>query len=160
VRSAALALVLLAAACRHGRVHSGDVVTIRYELSAEGAVIESILAGEPVAVTQGAGQVPPGVDEALLGMAPGEEKRLDLPPEKAFGPHDPARVETLPRERLGKLADGLKPGGKVMGFRDGKPQTAKVLDIGGGKIVLDFNSPLAGKTVLYRVQVVSIAGAR
>lgn len=158
---AALALAVLLAACRRdGRVHPGDTVVLRYELSADGAVVESDFDGEPATVTQGAGQLPPGADAALLGMAPGEEKRLELTPERAFGPRDPARVESTPIEKLGDLAKGLKPGAKIMGFRDGKAETARVLSIEGGKAALDFNPPLAGKTVVYRLRVLSLAAGR
>lgn len=155
---AVLALALVAAACsRDGRVHPGDTVVLRYELSADGAVVESDFDGEPATVVQGAGQLPPGADEALLGMAPGDEKTLRLPPERAFGPHDPARVESMALAKLGDLAKGLKPGNKIQGFRDGKPETARVLSIEGGSASLDFNPPLAGKTVVYRLRVLSIA---
>lgn len=160
-RALAFLALALAAGCRRddARVHPGDAVVLRYELSADGAVVESDFGAEPVSVVQGAGQVPPGADEALLGMAPGEEKRLQLTPEKAFGPRDPARVESTALSSLGKLAAGLKPGRKILGFRDGKSETARVIEISGGKAVLDFNSPLAGKTVVYRVRVVSVAPA-
>jgi FKBP-type peptidyl-prolyl cis-trans isomerase SlpA len=159
-RALALLALPLAVACRRGgRVGPGDEVVLRYELSADGAVVESDFGGEPVSVVQGAGQIPPGADEALLGMAPGEEKRLELPPEKAFGPRDPARVESTALSRLGKLASGLKPGSKILGFRDGKSETARVIEISGGRAVLDFNSPLAGKTVVYRVRVLSVGPA-
>ena len=155
-RALGLLLLLTAAACRRdGRIHRGDSVVLSYELSADGAVVESNFDAEPAAVVQGAGQVPSGVDEALIGMAPGEEKRLELPPEKAFGRPDPARVEVMPLAQLGDLAKGLKPGRKVMGFRDGKAETARVLSIEGGKATLDFNPPLAGKTVVYRLCVLS-----
>jgi len=150
VRKAALAALLLALACsRDARVRPGDPVVVRYELSVDGAVLET----ETVELTQGAGQLPPGADEALLGMKPGEEKTVELPPEKAFGPRDEKRVEAMPLAQLGDLARGLKPGAKVMGFRDGKPETARVLSIEGGKARLDFNPPLAGKTVVYRLSV-------
>jgi FKBP-type peptidyl-prolyl cis-trans isomerase 2 len=153
----ALGLVLLAASCRrHDAVRAGDTVVLRYELSADGAVVESDFDGEPATVVQGAGQVPPGADAALLGMAPGEEKRLVLPPEDAFGPYDPARVEVMPLSRLGALAKGLVPGRKVMGVRDGKAETARVVAVEDGRATLDFNPPLAGKTVQYRVRVLSI----
>lgn len=155
-RAALLPTLLLAAACRRdARVRPGDAVVLRYELSAGGAVVESDFDGDPVTIVQGTGQIPPGADEALVGMAPGEEKRLVLPPEKAFGPRDPARVELLPLSRLGKLAAGLKPGRTIMGFRDGKPEEARVAAISGGRAALDFNPPLAGATVVYRVRVLS-----
>jgi FKBP-type peptidyl-prolyl cis-trans isomerase 2 len=155
---AALALALLAAACsRGGRVRPGDTVVLRYELAADGAVVESDFDGEPATVIQGAGQLPPGADEALVGMAPGEEKKLELPPDKAFGPRDPAKVQALPLAKFGDLARGLKAGSKVSGFRDGKPETARVLSIADGAVSLDFNPPLAGKAVTYRLRLLSIA---
>jgi len=157
VRKAALAAVLLSLACARGAgVRPGDAVVVRYELSAGGAVLET----ETVRVVQGEGQLPPGADAALLGMRPGEEKTVELAPEKAFGPRDEARVESMPLDKLGALGRGLKPGAKVMGFRDGKPETARVLSIGGGQARLDFNPPLAGKTVVYRLRVLSAAPSR
>lgn len=155
VLGAALALALpLCAACRRdGRVRPGDTVALRYELTVDGAVLESNFDGKPVSVVQGAGDVPPGVDAALPGMAPGEEKRLELAPERAFGPRDETRVQTMPLTAFGALAAGLKPGKKVEGFRDGKAETAVVLSTDGGKAVLDFNHPLAGKPVVYRLRV-------
>ena len=150
-------LLILPIGCRQiRRVKAGDKVHLRYELFSNGVVVESNLDGDPVPITQGAGEVPPGADEALIGMAPGEERQLDLGPEKAFGPRDPARVESLPLSKLGELAHGLLPGHKVLGFRDGKASTAVVLAVKDGKALLDFNSPLAGKTVVYRLRVVSI----
>lgn len=159
---AALAfLVISAAACgRHSSVRPGDTVVLRYELSADGAVVESDFDGEPAVIAQGAGEVPPGVDRALLGMAPAEEKRLTLAPEDAFGPRDPARVEVMPLSKLGKLADGLVPGRKIMGMRDGHAETARVVAVENGRATLDFNSPLAGKTVSYRLRVLSIGERR
>lgn len=154
---AALSAALLACARgREGRVRPGDTVVLRYELSADGSVVESDFDAEPATVVQGAGELPPGADEALIGMAPGDEKTLRLAPERAFGPRDPARVESTPLSRLGSLARGLKPGDKVMGFRDGKSETARVLSISGGRAALDFNPPLAGKTVAYRLRVLSV----
>jgi FKBP-type peptidyl-prolyl cis-trans isomerase 2 len=150
------ALPPLAGCRRDARVRRGDEVVLSYELSVDGAVVESDFGAEPATVVQGAGDVPPGADEALLGMVPGEEKRLELPPEKAFGPRDLARVERMPLSKLGALAAGLKPGRKVLGFRDGKAESARVLAIEDGAAVLDFNPPLAGKTVVYRVRVDSI----
>lgn len=145
----------LAACGRRARVRAGDEVLIRYELSAGGSVVESTLDGEPVRIVAGAGDVPPGVDAALLGMAPGEEKTLELPPSAAFGPRDPALVATMRAADFGPLAARLAPGRTVMGARDGKAQRARVLSVSGGAVVLDFNHPLAGRTVVYRVRVVS-----
>jgi len=148
------ALVLLVAACGPGPgVHPGDSVRLRYELSTGGAVVETNLTGEPLVIIQGRGDVPAAVDAALLGMTPGAEKSLTLAPEAAFGAYDPKRVETTRLSELGTLGRGLKAGQKILGFRDGRPETALVRAVEGGNAVLDFNHPLAGKTVVYRLRV-------
>ena len=157
VAGAALVLaVLLPGACRRDpRVRAGAEVVMHYELSVSGTVRESTFHGRPVTIVQGRGDVPPGVDAALLTMAPGEEKRLTLAPEAAFGGRDAGRVQTLPLKKFGALGADLKPGKKVSGFRDGQAQSGVVLSVGGGQVVVDFNHPLAGQTVVYRVRVVS-----
>lgn len=162
MRRTAVLLAALAAgsACRRAQgVRPGDAVTLGYELSAEGALVESRMA-EPVVVVQGAGQVPPGADAALLGMTPGAEKRVALSAAEAFGPRDPGRVQALALKDFGAMAAELKPGKKVRGFRDGKPQEAVVVSVGDGAATLDFNHPLAGKPVVYRLRVVAVAPAR
>lgn len=158
-RAAALALSACAAltAChRAAAVRPGDSLLVSYELSVEGAVLETNFAQAPLSVVQGKGALPPGADAALLGMTVGQEKRVELPPEKAFGPHDPNLVEIMALSGFGELAAGLAPGKKVAGFRDGRQQTASVVSVDGGKVVLDFNGPLAGKTVVYRLRVIAL----
>jgi FKBP-type peptidyl-prolyl cis-trans isomerase SlpA len=151
-----IALCIAAPACRRGTaVRPGDDVVIHYEMTVDGTVRESTFADTPVAIVQGAGDVPPGVDAALPGMEPGQEKTLELAPPQAFGPRDPAKIQNMALADFGALAKDLKPGKKVSGFRDGKAEQAVVLSVRDGKVSLDFNHPLAGKTVIYRVHVVS-----
>jgi len=151
-----LALAFAAGGCRRdGRVRPGDAVAIQYEMTVDGAVRESTFGGRPVPIVQGAGDVPPGLDAALLGMRPGMEKTLELPPSLAFGPRDPAKVQTMALSDFGDLGRTLKPGRRVSGFRDGKAEEAVVLSVSDGRAALDFNHPLAGKTVSYRVRVAS-----
>lgn len=154
-----LALAAIAAvaavACRRRSpgVNPGDAVTVRYELSVDGAVRESVMQGAPVELIQGDGTLPPGADAALLGMSAGEEKRVELPPARAFGERDPKLVEPTPLKDLGAVGTGLRAGQKVHGFRDGVAQTASVLAVKDGVAELDFNHELAGKSVVYRLRV-------
>lgn len=160
-RSAAVFAVcaVFAVSCRRARpvVRPGDSVVLRYELSVDGAVRESNFDGEPATVVQGSGVLPPGVDAALLGLAVGEEKRLELPPSRAFGERDASKIQILPVSDFGALAKDLKPGKKISGFRDGKAEEGVVVAVSGGRATLDFNPPLAGKTVSYRIRVDSIS---
>lgn len=158
-RHAALALAALAALAgcsRTPRVRAGDAVAINWELSVDGASVESTFGEAPTTVIQGEGQVPPGVDAALLGMAAGEEKSLTLTPELGFGVRDERKVQELPLASMGELARGLKVGATVRGFRDGKPEAGRVVKLSAKTVTLDFNPPLAGRTVTDRVRVVSV----
>jgi FKBP-type peptidyl-prolyl cis-trans isomerase SlpA len=121
----------------------------------DGKVLESDFDEAPIVVYQGTGDLPPGADRALLGLKPGQTVDLTLAPDQAFGPHDPKKVRTMTLQELGDAGKGLKAGRKVLGFLGGKAVTARVLSVEGGKAVLDLNPPLAGKTVVYRLQVVA-----
>lgn len=153
----ALAAVLLLAACsRDERVASGSSVTLDYELSSGGAVIETSAGREPLLVRQGDGNLPGPVDEALVGLRKGEEKVVELTPEQGFGPLDPAKIRVIPLSKFGTMAKDLAPGKTVAGAAGGKAAEGRVLAIEGGAATLDFNHPLAGKALRYKIKVVSI----
>lgn len=151
-----LAAALLLAACSRGRVERGSEVTLDYELSSEGAVIETSAGREPLVVVQGEGNLPGPVDEALEGLRPGQELDMELPPRQAFGPVDPDKVRRVPLERFGAMAKDLAPGRTVAGASGSQAAEGKVLKVENGVVTLDFNHPLAGKTLRYKVKVVSI----
>lgn len=157
MRRLALAAVLLCACAREGGpVAAGTVVDLDYELSSDGAVIESSKErGEPLTIVSGEGGLPERVDRALLGLKPGEEKVVDLPPELGFGVKNLDLIESMPREAFGDLAKDLKPGAKVMGSRGGKAAEARVVALDAKFVLLDFNHPLAGKRLSYRLKVLS-----
>ena len=110
---------------------------------------------EAVVFTQGLGQVIRGLDEGVLGMKEGEERRMTLPPERAYGYPDPAAVEEIPLAALAGVGP-LKPGMTVHGVRGGKAASGRVIRLEAKNAVLDFNNPLAGKTLDLRVRVLSV----
>lgn len=156
MRRLAAAALLLAACSRGPRVEEGSSVTLDYELSSGGAVIESSAGREPLVVIQGEGNLPGPVDEALAGMRPGDEKVLELTPAQGFGPVDPDKIRTIPLEKFGALAKDLRVGRTVGGAQGGKAAEGRVIALEGGAATLDFNHPLAGKALRYRIKVVSI----
>lgn len=153
-------LALLSAACARrpeGVVVPGSRVTAHYALSVDGKEVDTSEGPgrEAVAFTQGRGQVIPGLDAGVLGMREGEERRLTLPPERAYGRPDPSAVEEIPLEALAGIGP-LKPGMTVHGARGGKAASGRVVRLGPKNAVLDFNHPLAGKTLDLRVRVLSV----
>lgn len=101
----------------------------------------------PVTVRVGNQHVIIGLDEALEGREVGEEGELEIPPDKAFGPHDPSRVEAY-----NKNAFREKPK-KGMTLKVPEKGEGKVVDVIGNRVLIDFNHPLAGKTLSYRFRV-------
>ena len=104
---------------------------------------------EPKLVVIGEGWVLKALDESLTNMEVGKTETIEIPPEKAFGARDPEKVRRVPLRHL--TAKGITP---TLGMRleyDGKMATVRA--IGAGRVLLDFNPPLAGKTLVYEVTV-------
>ncbi|WP_456472215.1 FKBP-type peptidyl-prolyl cis-trans isomerase [Methanocaldococcus sp.] len=117
----------------------------------EGIYNPNIVYG-PVAVFVGEGQVIPGLDEALEEMEVGEERELTIPPEKAFGKRRTDLLKIIPISEFKKR--GIQP---VVGMPitvDGA--TGRVVSVNSGRVLVDFNHPLAGKEVKYRVKIEEI----
>jgi len=104
---------------------------------------------EPTLVVVGEGWVLKALDEKLPDFEIGKPSSVEIPPEKAFGNRDPEKVKLYPIRRL--TSRGITP---KLGMRleiDGKPATVRTM--GSGRVQLDFNPPLAGKTLVYDVAV-------
>lgn len=104
----------------------------------------------PRLVAVGEGWVLKGLDEALLKAEVGKRLTVEIPPEKGFGPRDPSKVKSLPLRKFGEKAAQLKVGDEVE--IDGRVGVVKF--IGSGRVQVDFNHRLAGKTLIYDVEVV------
>ncbi len=104
---------------------------------------------EPKLVVVGEGWVLKALDESFLSMEVGKPSVVEIPPEKAFGLRDPEKVRRVPLKQL--TARGITPSIGMRIEYDGK--TAIVRAIGAGRVLLDFNPPLAGKTLVYEVTV-------
>ena len=104
---------------------------------------------EPRLVVAGEGWLLKSLDEALLTFKLKKKETVEIPPEKAFGNRDPEKVKLVPIRRL--AARGLNP---RMGEQiEYDKRLATVRTIGSGRVTLDFNPPLAGKTLVYEVTV-------
>ncbi|MEK6851913.1 MAG: FKBP-type peptidyl-prolyl cis-trans isomerase, partial [Candidatus Thermoplasmatota archaeon] len=103
----------------------------------------------PVRVVVGQDRLPMGLDEALLGSAVGETKELVIPPEKGAGDRDPKLVKLYPIREFHKKDIDPAPGLEV--HMDGRHGT--ILAVTAGRVRVDFNNPLAGRTLRYKVTV-------
>ncbi|MDX6769373.1 MAG: FKBP-type peptidyl-prolyl cis-trans isomerase [Elusimicrobiota bacterium] len=154
MRRVVLPLLLALAACRQAPPPV-ETVVFHYEKSVEGVVRESTFKELPLRAVLGEGRLLAGLEESLRALKPGEERSFALPPEKAYGPRDPKLVETMAVADFGAMADQLVPGARILGMRDGQAQKAVVEKVENGRVTLDFNQPDAGKTVTFRLRLVS-----
>ena len=105
---------------------------------------------EPKLVVIGEGWVLKTLDESLTTMKIGKAQTVEIPPDKAFGPRDPEKIKRVPLKQL--LAKDVH--NPTVGMRiDYNGKMATIRTIGAGRVLLDFNPPLAGKTLVYDVTV-------
>ncbi|NIA08933.1 MAG: hypothetical protein GWP10_04000 [Nitrospiraceae bacterium] len=133
------------------RVTYGKVVTIEYEVRlSSGKVIDSSeKSGGPSVFVCGKGNFPRPVEEGIVGLAPGEKKVISVPPKYTYGYYDPTKVTLVAIERVSGKAEI----GKVVKAPDefGLRRLALVRSIWEGAMMLDFNHPLAGKSLNFEV---------
>ena len=142
------------------RVQKGDVVSIHcVGMLENGEIFESTSEDEPFYFEVGSPEIIPGLSEAVIGMAEGEEKEVLLPPDKAFGERDENLVREIPREAL-SLETEPQPGmmlNLIVDTPQGEVQfPALVAAVDPQRIVLDLNPPLAGKNVIFRIKLLGI----
>lgn len=101
----------------------------------------------------GAGYVIAGVDEVLQGMSIGEKKTVDVQPEKAFGPRDPDMVKLVPEAEFKRHGTRPKPGMVI----NADNMRGRILSVASGRVTIDFNHPLAGKVLVFDLEVKSRA---
>ena len=142
------------------KVQQGDRVIVEFAgMLEDGEIIESSSDSGPVEFEVGTGVMTPGFESALIGMGVGEEKSIILSPDKAFGHKDEKLLHTIKKSILGQ---NIKPKpGMVLGMTVGqKGQTQKipalVTAVDGDDVIIDFNHPLAGKTISYTLTLKAI----
>jgi peptidylprolyl isomerase len=123
--------------------------TTMVEEAKKGGVFKDNSVYEPMFIVVGKNWVLKKLDNSIIGLKVGEKAVIEIPPEDGFGLRDPAKVKVLPLTRFRKQDVRPYPGAQIE--IDGK--TAVVRSIGAGRVQVDFNSPLAGKTLVYDLTV-------
>ena len=134
-----------------GRVkETGEVFeTTVEEVAKEAGIYSEGRRYEPRLIIVGEGWVLKGLDEGLEGLKVGEKTVIEVPPEKGFGPRNPDDVKTIPYRVL--RSKGIVPRIGMKIEVDGRE--AVVRAVGAGRVRVDFNPPLAGRTLVYEVVV-------
>ncbi len=137
---------------------NGDTVQVNYTgRLADGTVFDSSTGHDPLEFTLGSDQLIPGFEQAVLGMKVGEKKTVRIPADEAYGQHLDELVIQVPRERLS--SDQEPSVGQVLQVtgQDGKTYYFTITAISdNGTLTLDGNPPLAGKDLIFDIELVKI----
>lgn len=138
-------------------VSNGKQVTLEYTLKLDDqSVVDTNVGEKPLKVTQGKHEVISGLEKALEGMAVGEKKNVTVAPTEAYGLVDPKAFQEVDRKMVPPEAQtvGTQLEGKTA---DGRTVYPRISEVKNETIVLDFNHPLAGKTLHFDVKVLDVA---
>lgn len=137
-------------------VETGSAVSFDYTLTDDsGKVVDTSKGKEPMQYVHGKGQIIPGLEKELAGMSVGSEKKVTVKPEEAYGVVDPTAFTEVPKEKL--PPDALKVGTMLLAQGpQGQGVPVRVHEIKEKTVVMDFNHPLAGKTLSFDVKITDI----
>lgn len=136
----------------------GDTVQVHYTGKfQDGEVFDSSANGDPLQFTIGQKQVIPGFENAVVGMEIGEQKTTNVPADQAYGPHREDMVlavkpNQFPEDITPTVGDQLQ-----VQMQDGTPVVVQVAEVAEDKVLLDANHPLAGKDLVFDIQLMGIA---
>lgn len=136
-------------------VKAGDTVRIHYTGTlSDGTTFDSSRGREPLEFTLGSGQIIPGLERAIDGMAVGETRQVEVPMNDAYGPVQDDARQAVPRAQIPEHIP-LDPGTQLQ-MRDPSGQTmpVRVAEVDAETVVLDANHPLAGEDLKFDVELV------
>ena len=138
---------------------SGDKVKVHYHGKlTSGETFDSSEGRAPLEFEIGSGSVIKGFDEGVTGMAVGEKKTINIPADEAYGPRNPEMVIDMPKERFPddmKLEEGMP---LMMSNGSGQNFQVVITEIKEESVMLDANHPLAGKDLVFDLELVEISG--
>ena len=137
-------------------VELGTKVTLHFALVLEdGDVIDSNFETAPATFTVGDGNLLPGFESTLIGLENGDEREFTIPPEDAFGQHNPQNVQRVDRSNFDQQELEI---GAMFSFQNGDGELPGVIiEFEDDEILIDFNHPLAGKNIIFQVKIMNIA---
>ncbi|BCA53768.1 FKBP-type peptidyl-prolyl cis-trans isomerase SlyD [Nitrospira sp. KM1] len=136
-------------------VANGKVISLEYTLKLEnGMVVDTNVGAAPLTYTHGADQIVRGVESAVDGMEVGQTKKAVVPPTEGYGDPDPNAFQEVSKEKLpAEIKVGTQLRGKDANGHEIRPIVSEIKE---ETVLLDFNHPLAGKTLYFDLKVVNI----
>jgi len=146
------------------KIESKKVVAISYEVETEGNVVDRATEEKPLDYIQGMHMIIPKLEATLEGLDEGQDFECTVDPEDAYGEYDLSKVFDIPKssfEMDGKLREDLLEAGKFIPMLNsaGEVCHGMVVEVKDEKVTMDFNAPMAGKTLHFKGKVLSVRDA-
>lgn len=138
-------------------VQVGDNVSVSYVGTlTNGTVFDSTAkhGNQPLTFTVGSGQLIQGFDQGVIGMSVNETKTITIPANEAYGESNPALIINVPTSQFGNQT--IEKGMVVTQSGNGQSHQGVVTAVNGTNVTIDFNSPLAGQTLIFKITVLAI----
>jgi len=141
------------------QIAKNAVVAIDYTLrDSDGEVIDASPEGQPLQYVHGAGNIIPGLENALEGKAAGEDVEVTVPPEEAYGDRDDRLQQDVPKSMF-EGVDNVETGMRFQAQTQDGTQIVTVAAVSGDSVTVDANHPLAGQTLNFKVKVSDVREA-
>ena len=135
------------------------VVSFHYTLTDDaGAVIDRSPDDRPLSYLHGAGNIVPGLENALAGHAVGDQLTVDVEPELGYGVRHEGLVQSVPKQAF-QGVDNVQLGMQFRAQTEGGSLLVTVVEVGDDEVRVDGNHPLAGKTLHFDVRIASVREA-
>jgi FKBP-type peptidyl-prolyl cis-trans isomerase SlpA len=139
------------------KIVPGSRVRMHFSLALpDGTEAVSTFGEEPMELTLGDGTLGEGLELALYGLRPGAEQTLRIDGDSVYGPRDENNIHSIPLERF---PAGIEPRpGLIVAFdtADGEPLPGAILELSESEARVDFNHPLAGREIVFRVEILDV----
>jgi peptidylprolyl isomerase len=136
-------------------IENGSKVKVHYTGKLEdNNVFDSSVEREPLEFTVGQGQLIPGFEQGVMGLTTGDKKTIEIEPEQAYGPVREDLINEVPKENL---PEGVEVGHMLQAQTEQGPVNVKVVELNETTGKVDANHPLAGKKLIFDLEVVEVA---
>jgi FKBP-type peptidyl-prolyl cis-trans isomerase SlpA len=137
-------------------IDQGTKVTMSFSLGLEnGEIIDSNFDTQPATFIVGDGNLLPGFEMPLKGLKAGDQGEFVISPENAFGQRNPENMQQLARDNFDQESLNI---GDVFSFQNGEGELpGVVIEIGDDSVKVDFNHPLAGRNIVFKVDIIEVA---
>ncbi len=138
------------------KITDGCTVTIDYTMTIDGGeIVDTTQDTDPLTYTQGEGEIIAGLERMLLGLEKGGSLDIDVAAAESFGESDPEALIEIPKTDL--PPEAMEIGAQLQGQGpQGQAIEGSVVEVRENSAVVDFNHPLAGKTLHFSVTVVDV----